>query len=187
MNLEQYNQAIIQFYSNAFLQLSLKSNSLKIDINQKSRDLTDNFAVQFHNYIAKDFLDNLANQNPSIQDKLKNYPEQFWLTLPGREYFEKIQDDITSEMTSIILAAIKNNEKLDHNMLSTTIDNLVTIYQQDLKSGKKQLLKLKKELTTHKNLKHMPDLLPLLGQSIIKSKKENKILKNIKEDFEILL
>jgi hypothetical protein len=183
MTSEQYNQAIINFYSNTFLQLSLKSNALKIDIHQKAKELTDNFSINFNNYVAKDFLDKLENQNASIHDKLKNYPEQFWLTVPGAEYFESIQNNITHDMTFIILSAMKNNEKVDIHMFSSTVDNLITIYQQDLKAGKKQLVKLKNELSSNKLFDTQENLLLLLGESINKNKKTDKILKQIKEDF----
>lgn len=187
MNSEQYNRTIIEFYANSFLHLSLKATSLKIDIHQKAKELTDNFSISFNNYIAKDFLNELKISNPTIQGQLENYPEQFWITITGREYFEAIQNEVTTKMTDSILSAINNNEKLDYNMLSSTLDNLITIYEQDLNSGKKQLLKIKKEMNNHKTLKNEHNLIHLLGESINKSKKTNTVLKNIKEDFELLI
>lgn len=187
MTSEQYNQAIINFYSSAFLQLGLKSNSLKTDIQQKAKDLTDNFAENFNNYAAKDFIDKLELQNSSIQDKLKNYPEQFWLTTPGKNYFEGLQNNITNDMTMAILSAIKNNEKVDSHLFNSTTNNLITIYHQNLNAGKKQLLKLKKELVSNKIFNNQDNLLFLLRDSINTSKKNDKVLRSIREDFAILV
>jgi len=184
---EEYNSIILKFYSQSFLQISLKSTDIE-QINKEAMELTNHFVTCFHSGIAKNYVKELEKKHVSLRDKLTHYPTQFWSTGYGNDYFEALLQKITEDAVHVILLAKENNDKVDVNMLVGVVNDLMLVYEKDLKEGKKQLLKIRKELNTHKKIKLIQvDFMHLLQSAFEKHQKKNPLLKYVVADFQLII
>lgn len=188
MTNEEYNKTIINFFSNAYLQFSLKDTIKKTDVLSLAKELTDEYIEDFNESLGKDFIYQLEQKFPELNSKLKNYPEQFWNTSYGKKYMENLQNTIVIEMSKKILENHHHNEKLDAQIFTFIMNDILSIYEKDIKLGKKQLIKIRKELTTNPELKKLPtDCLKLFNESLTSYAKDKHMVQMIVDDLAILL
>lgn len=188
MTNEEYNKIIIDFFSNAYLQLCLQKDIKKTDILFLAKQLTNEYSEDFNDYLGKDFIYQLDKEFPELESKLKNYPEQFWNTSSGKNYMENLQNNIITEMSKKILGHHLNNEKIEAQTFNFIMNDVLSIYKKDIKLGKKQIIKIRKELTSNIDLKSLPvDCLKLFNESLTSYAKDKHMVQMIIDDLATLL
>lgn len=131
MDNQQYNKHLIDFYSNAYLQISLNQEKSKELIHIETMKLWISFSENFNDFFANEFLNDLAIKFSAINDKFNYYPEQYWITPHGKRSIARIILDIVNSFSEKISQSIEDNEKPSDDFFKDFLTQLFHLHEKN--------------------------------------------------------
>lgn len=108
---EEYDQNLLQFYSNTFKDYLLQNGLQKNILKENDAEIFANKALKeygttINNNIAAHLLHQINKVSPTLEDAVSNYPSMYWQTKEGHFTFNKLAKQITDKISNEIVEDI---------------------------------------------------------------------------------